>query len=246
MMALVAHDPEKWDPVFGQDHAQAQYAGSYVGIEIRAMVRPPLYSTVGKGVLPAGRAGAGLQAGIALSIPNLITLGRILLVPVVVWAIASGTMWIAFVLFVVAGVSDAVDGFLAKRFDMTTELGAYLDPLADKALIVSIYISLGINGAIPRWLVILVVSRDILIVGGIMLSWLVGNPLKIKPLLVSKLNTVAQIVFACVVLGSLGFDIEAATLTTVLMGLVAALTLLSVAAYVAEWVRHMNSAAAKP
>ena len=94
---------------------------------------------------------------------------------------------------------------------------------------------------IPRWLVILVVSRDILIVGGIMLSWVVGNPLKIKPLLVSKLNTVAQIVFACVVLGSLGFDIQADTLTLVLMGLVAALTLLSVAAYVAEWVRHMNS-----
>ena len=123
---------------------------------------------------------------------------------------------------------------------MTTELGAYLDPLADKALIVSIYLTLGINGVIPRWLVILVVSRDILIVGGIMLSWLVGNPLKIKPLLVSKLNTVAQIVFACVVLGSLGFDIPADTLMLVLMGLVAALTLLSVAAYVAEWVRHMN------
>ena len=179
-----------------------------------------------------------------MNIPNLITLGRILLVPIVVWAIASGTMWIAFVLFVGAGVSDAVDGFLAKRFNMTTVLGAYLDPLADKALIVSIYLTLGINGAIPRWLVILVVSRDILIIGGIMLSWLVGNPLKIKPLLVSKLNTVAQILFACVVLGSLGFDIQADTLKLVLMGLVAALTLLSVAAYVAEWVRHMNSATA--
>ena len=106
-----------------------------------------------------------------MSIPNLITLGRILLVPIVVWAIASGTMWIAFVLFLVAGVSDAVDGFLAKRFHMTTELGSYLDPLADKALIVSIYLALGVNGFIPRWLVIMVVSRDILIVGGIMLSW---------------------------------------------------------------------------
>ena len=180
-----------------------------------------------------------------MSIPNLITLGRILMVPVVVWAIASGAMWIAFVLFVAAGISDAVDGFIAKRFNMTTELGAYLDPLADKALIVSIYLTLGINGFIPRWLVILVVSRDILIVGGIMLSWLVGNPLKIRPLLVSKLNTVAQIVFACIVLGTLGFNIEADTLRLVLMALVAILTLLSIAAYVVEWVRHMNSAAAK-
>jgi cardiolipin synthase len=210
------------------------------------MVEAPLYS--GEiGALPGDQAGTGRRAGIALNIPNLITLGRILLVPVVVWAIATpGAMWIAFVLFLAAGVSDAVDGYLAKRFQMATELGAYLDPLADKALIVSIYLTLGINGFIPRWLVILVVSRDILIVGGIMLSWLVGSPLKIKPLLVSKLNTVAQIVFASVVLGSLGFNYELPTLTLVLMGLVAALTLLSVAAYVAEWVRHMNTTAAGP
>ncbi len=207
------------------------------------MVEAPLYSAEND-ALPAQQAGTPRQAGIALSIPNLITLGRILLVPIVVWAIATpGAMWIAFLLFVAAGVSDAVDGYLAKRFAMTTELGAYLDPLADKALIVSIYLTLGINNLIPRWLVILVVSRDILIVGGIILAWLVGNPLKIKPLLVSKLNTVAQIVFACVVLGSLGFNYEWPTVTLVLMGLVAVLTLLSVAAYVAEWVRHMNTTA---
>ncbi|MGE0565788.1 MAG: CDP-alcohol phosphatidyltransferase family protein, partial [Pseudolabrys sp.] len=78
-----------------------------------------------------------------MSIPNLITLGRILLVPVVVWAIAAGQMLAAFVLFLIAGLSDAVDGYLAKRFNMTSELGAYLDPLADKALIVSIYVTLG-------------------------------------------------------------------------------------------------------
>ena len=180
-----------------------------------------------------------------MSIPNLITLGRILLVPVVVWAIYSGAMWIAFVLFLAAGVSDGVDGFLAKRFGMASELGAYLDPLADKTLIVSIYVTLGIKAIIPGWLVILVVSRDIMIVGAVMLSWVLGSPIMVKPLLVSKLNTVAQIVFACVVLGSLGFGIEATALTTVLMVLVAALTLLSVAAYVREWVRHMNTVVAK-
>jgi cardiolipin synthase len=181
-----------------------------------------------------------------VNLPNLITLGRILLVPVVVWAIAYGQMWIAFVLFLGAGVSDGVDGFIAKRFNMTSELGAYLDPVADKALIVSIYLTLGIAGTIPRWLVILVVSRDIIIVGAVMLSWLMGRPLKVKPLLVSKLNTVAQIAFACVVLGSLGFDLPAERLIVVLMGVVAVLSLLSIAAYVAEWVRHMNSVAAKP
>ena len=167
------------------------------------------------------------------------------MVPVVVWAIYSGAMWIAFILFLAAGVSDAVDGFLAKRFGMASELGAYLDPLADKTLIVSIYVTLGIKAVIPGWLVILVVSRDIMIVGAVMLSWLIGSPVMMKPLLVSKLNTVAQIVFACVVLGSLGFGIEAHALTTVLMAVVAALPLLSVAAYVREWVRHMNTVVAK-
>ena len=81
-----------------------------------------------------------------MSIPNLITLARIILVPVVVWAIASGQLRLAFLLFLAAAVSDAVDGFLAKRFGMKTELGAYLDPLADKVLIVSIYVTLGITG----------------------------------------------------------------------------------------------------
>src|SRR5258708_5570934 len=80
--------------------------------------------------------------GQSLSIPNLITLARILIVPVVVWAIASNQMLFAFLLFAAAGVSDAVDGFLAKRFGMASELGRYLDPLADKVLIVSIDVSL--------------------------------------------------------------------------------------------------------
>ena len=93
---------------------------------------------------------------------------------------------------------------------------------------------------------ILVVSRDIMIVGGSCLSWLIGTPLKVKPLLVSKLNTAAQILFACVVLGPLASTQASDPYELVLMGLVGVLTLLSVAAYVAEWVRHMNSTAAKP
>jgi cardiolipin synthase (CMP-forming) len=177
-----------------------------------------------------------------LTIPNLITLGRILLVPVVVWAITAGEMRIAFALFLAAGLTDAVDGFLAKRFGMTTELGAYLDPLADKAMLVSVYVALGISEAIPNWLVILVVSRDIMIVGAVILSWLVDRPVQLKPLLVSKLNTVAQILLACLVLGALAFRLDAAIAVFALIALVAALTLLSVVFYVAEWVRHMNTA----
>ncbi len=159
----------------------------------------------------AGARGAGGRAepGRRVSIPNLITLARILLVPIVVWAITAGEMRIAFILFLAAGISDAIDGFLAKRFGMATEVGAYLDPLADKAMLVSIYIALGIAQAIPRWLVILVVSRDIMIVSAVILSWLVDKPVKLKPLLVSKLNTVAQIALACVVMAALGFSFNA-------------------------------------
>jgi len=180
--------------------------------------------------------------GLSLSIPNLITLARILSVPIVVWAITSGEMMIAFILFVIAGISDAVDGYLAKRFNMASEMGAYLDPLADKALIVSIYVSLGIAGAIPRWLVIFVVARDIMIIGAVILTWLIGRPMAVKPLLVSKLNTVAQIVFACLVLGSLAFGFNAGPLLPLLMYLVAVLTFLSIAFYLAEWIRHVGSA----
>lgn len=185
--------------------------------------------------------GCPVPGRFGLSIPNLITLARILCVPLIVWAITSGEMMAAFILFLAAGISDAVDGFLAKRFNMASELGGYLDPLADKALIVSIYIALGITEAIPRWLVILVVSRDIMIVGAVMLSWLIGKPMRMKPHPVSKLNTVAQIFLACLVLGSLGFRFDAGWMLPASIGAVAVLTLLSIAFYVAEWIRHVGS-----
>jgi cardiolipin synthase len=176
-----------------------------------------------------------------VSIPNIITLGRILAVPFIVWAIASNQMEIAFAIFVIAGISDAVDGFLAKRFNMASELGALLDPLADKALLVSIYVALGIWGAVPRWIVILVVSRDIMIVGAVIVSWLFGKPIPMKPLMVSKLNTVAQVAFAALVLGSVGFGFEPKPYDLVLMVLVTIFTLLSVSFYLVEWARHMST-----
>jgi cardiolipin synthase (CMP-forming) len=184
------------------------------------------------------------KPGRGLSIPNLITLARIILVPAVIWAIISREMFVAFALFVAAGLSDAVDGFLAKRFHMASELGAYLDPLADKALIVSIYVALGIARALPISLVILVVSRDIMIIAGFMLSWLVNKPMPVKPHPVSKLNTVVQILLAALVLAEEGLGFQAAPLQTTGIVLVAILTVISIGFYLAEWLRHMNSFAA--
>ena len=184
---------------------------------------------------------AGTREATELSIPNIITLGRIILVPIIVWAIVSSQMEIAFAIFVIAGVSDAVDGFLAKRFNMQSELGALLDPLADKALLVSIYVALGIWGAVPRWIVILVVSRDIMIVTAVIVSWLFDKPIPMKPSMVSKLNTVAQVAFAALVLASLGFDFQPKPYDLILMGFVTVFTLVSVSLYLVEWVRHMST-----
>lgn len=180
-----------------------------------------------------------------MSIPNIITLGRIILVPIIVWAIVSSQMEVAFAVFLIAGISDAVDGFLAKRFNMTSELGALLDPLADKALLVSIYLALGIWGNIPRWIVILVVSRDIMIVTAVIVSWLFDKPVEMKPSMVSKLNTTAQVAYAALVLAALAFGFRPGPYDIILMGLVTVFTLSSVSLYLVEWLRHMSTIEAK-
>jgi cardiolipin synthase len=175
-----------------------------------------------------------------LSIPNIISLGRVIMVPVIFWLLVTGQLQPAFFLFLLAGISDAVDGFLAKRFGWETELGAYLDPLADKLLIVSIFVALGVRGALPSWLVIAVVSRDILIVMGVMLTWLMGNPARIRPLAVSKANTLAQLVLAATVLADEGFALGLSNPRIVLVWVTGALTLASLLAYIRAWHRHTS------
>ena len=175
------------------------------------------------------------------NLPNFITLGRVIAVPFVFWLLLSGEAKAAFLLFVAAGVSDAVDGYLAKRFHWQTALGAYMDPLADKLLIVSIYIALGARDQIPLWLVIAVVSRDVAILAAVMLSWLMDHPVIIKPLLVSKLNTGAQLIFASVVLADEGYGLGLDKLRIVLAVITAVLTVASLAAYLRAWLAHMTN-----
>jgi cardiolipin synthase (CMP-forming) len=181
-----------------------------------------------------------------VTLPNLITIARLIAVPVLVLLLLDGRFTAAFALFVIAGISDAVDGTIARYVPgQASELGAYLDPIADKALLVSIFVTLGIIGHIPAWLVILVVSRDLLIVGGILLSWILSNPVIIDPLKISKLNTAAQIVFAAMVLADLGIHWQLGWLTGALVWIVAALTIASAAAYLIGWVRHMGAGGAE-
>jgi cardiolipin synthase len=180
-------------------------------------------------------------------IPNLITLARILAVPVTVYVILQGYMTMAFWIFVVAAASDALDGYLAKRLNAVTEIGAYLDPLADKALLVGTYIALAQADHIATWLVFLVVFRDLLIVCGALLFHTITQSLKMTPLFISKINTVAQLALASVVLAELGLDLRPdqgsdlgpaqglAFLSGALVYIVVLTTFISGAAYVYKW-----------
>lgn len=173
-----------------------------------------------------------------MNLANLITLARLISVPVVVWAVLAHEMGLAFGLFVAAGVSDAIDGFVAKRFHTESVFGSYLDPLADKALLVSVYISLGHEGYLPIWLVILVVFRDILIVGGVLLLFTIGaRGLRVAPLMISKANTAAQIVLAAVVLGGEALGIPQPMMVEILVWTIAATTILSGGSYIVQWSR---------
>jgi cardiolipin synthase (CMP-forming) len=181
-----------------------------------------------------------------MTIPNLITIGRLFLVPLTIWLLVSGAPTLAFWVFVVAGVSDGIDGFIARQFNQRSRLGTYLDPLADKALLISIYVAFAIIGQLPVWLAILVVSRDLLIIGGVVLSWMLGRPIAMSPRIISKTNTVAQIVLASVVLADLAFLLNLVGLTDALVVLVGLLTVASAGMYVVDWVRHMGTGASAP
>ena len=170
-----------------------------------------------------------------MNIPNLISVSRLLVMPVIVWFILSGELALAFWFFFVAAASDAIDGIIAKRFDMVTQLGKYLDPLADKILLVSVYFTLGNQGFLPVWLVILVVFRDVLIVGGALLFETLTRSLFMDPLFVSKLNTFLQVILAGVVLYVNGYQINYAWLCELLHWTVGFTTVTSGISYVIIW-----------
>ena len=174
-----------------------------------------------------------------MNLPNIITVFRILAVPVTIWLILAGYFQAAFWIFLAAGASDGIDGYLARAWNQRTELGAYLDAVADKALLVSIFITLALAGLIPTWLTLAVVSRDLMIVGAVILSWLLSHPVIIKPLMISKVNTVAQIGFAAFCLASTGFGFNPGDWLRYAGYLTGALTVLSAGAYFAAWMRHM-------
>ncbi len=170
------------------------------------------------------------------SLPNLITAARLALVPFVVWGIAREAWGTAFLLFAVAGLSDGIDGFLARRYGLASRLGAILDPLADKALMLAVLVSLTLSGLVPAWFPALLIARDTLIVVGAGLARLAGRPLETPPLAIGKLNTAGQIAFLAWLLGSRALGIAAVEAEAVAMPALAGLSVVSaVAQGLAAW-----------
>ena len=177
------------------------------------------------------------MSGLELNLPNLISLARLLLVPLEIWLILAGRYGLAFWVLVVAGLSDALDGFIAKRFDRRTRLGALLDPVADKAMLISVYITLGVAHQLWTLLVILVVFRDVLIIGGFLLMQVFAVAKHYDPLYISKLNTAVQIVLVGFVLARLSLGVAPGGADLVLSLIVGATTIASGLSYLVRWAR---------
>jgi cardiolipin synthase len=171
-------------------------------------------------------------------IPNLISIARILLVPPVVWALLNTHYDLAMVLFAVAGISDAVDGFLAKHYRWESRLGGILDPLADKLLLLSTFLSLAWLQAIPWWLIGLILLRELIVMGGgVIYNWLV-EPFQAEPSFISKLATTLQVLLGVVAVAHLGLYELPEPLFAGLQWAVALAVGVSGAAYVLEWSRR--------
>ncbi len=173
-------------------------------------------------------------------IPNILTILRFLLTIPVAYLLLEQRYTEALLLFFIAGVSDGLDGYLAKRFDWRSRLGSILDPLADKTLLVVTYICLGWVDIIPLWLVALVLGRDVVIVAGGLAYYLLIGSYQMEPSWVSKANTTLQIVLALVLVFSLGvYELPPALLVTLVYG-VCVTTVLSGLDYVWTWGRKAS------
>ena len=179
-----------------------------------------------------------------MNLPNLITISRLLITPYIVWLLLIESYLFGFIFFLLCGISDALDGYLAKRFNQKTLLGSYLDPIADKFLIVSAIVLLGYNGYVPVWLIIIIVSRDIAIFGAVIISWMLGTNLRIEPLLISKINTFLQILYIIltfmVILNDIYFEQLMLSLHEIITFLIAITTIISWLSYLKIWLINVN------
>ncbi len=168
-------------------------------------------------------------------IPNLLTLARIVVCPILVLLLHNGNYETALVLFLAAGITDGLDGYIAKRFDCVSNFGAVLDPVADKLLIASTYIMLAILGDIPFWLLIVVMFRDLVIVVGYFIFVVMGIDVPMRPTYSSKVNTFVQISLMVAVLLEKSSIVQVPLIVDVLIFGVLITTVVSGVQYVWLW-----------
>ena len=165
------------------------------------------------------------RPGLILNLPNVLTLARILLTPLFIICLIKGYYQWALLVFTLAGVTDGLDGLIARLFNQKTALGAFLDPIADKLLLISAFVTLAAQAMLPAWLAVVVISRDVLIMVGIAVLELSRVTYKIRPSMVSKCTTAAQLATIFVLLLSL----QTAALSHALLPLYSLTTVLSIA-----------------
>ncbi len=175
-------------------------------------------------------------------LPNAITISRLFLVPLLILALKAQDYFTGLLLFLVAGISDALDGFIAKRFDLVSRLGAILDPVADKALLISAYVMLAVVGDVPFWLSLTVVFRDLLIIGGYLVVISMMGPVEMQPSYLSKFNTLMQIVLIVAILAQHAAGLDLPVMTLLLIYTVLITTVASGAHYLWLWLvkREIN------
>lgn len=176
-------------------------------------------------------------------LPNAISLMRIALVFPVVWLMLDGRFEQAIVLFFIAGFSDGLDGWLAKRYGWHTRLGGILDPVADKLLVASAFITLVYTGHVPLWLAAIVVLRDVVIVGGAAAYNFLVGPVEGEPTRISKLNTALELLYVLFVLCRGAFEWPPETVVTVLGAAVLVTVVVSGIDYVWSWTRRAQGRA---
>jgi cardiolipin synthase len=174
-------------------------------------------------------------------IPNTLTGLRLAAAPATVGLLSTGHYDAAFGIFAAAGASDAVDGYLAKRFGFTSKFGAYMDPAADKALMLAVFITLTIMGAVPLWLTLLILVREALFVSAIGAASAFHTSLPVRPLLIGKLGTALQILYIAVHLAALAFGFSLERIEPGDAYVLAAVIVLSIFSYGALWLRAMRA-----
>ncbi len=173
-------------------------------------------------------------------LPNAISLLRVVLVAPILLLILNEQFPLALVLFFVAGFSDGIDGYLAKRYDWHTRLGALLDPVADKLLVAGTFITLTYMQHIPIWLTAVVILRDVVIVGGAAAYNFIVKPVQGEPTRISKLNTALQLLFLLFVLSRAGFDWPDEISITVLGAAILITVVISGVDYVLSWSKRAS------